>query len=145
MKYLLAIALCTALIVVGCSSPRSYPGEETDKSPTTTASGLKFIDMVEGTGETPASGSIVVVHYTGYLADGKPFDSSVDRDEPFRFPLGMGHVIRGWDEGVATMKVGGKRKLIIPSHLGYGERGVPGVIPPNAELVFDVELISINM
>jgi peptidylprolyl isomerase len=107
-----------------------------------TGSGLKYIDMVIGEGDTPPQGSKVTVHYSGYLTDGKKFDSSVDRKEPFQFVLGMGRVIKGWDEGVATMKVGGKRKLIIPPQLGYGARGAGSVIPPNAELIFDVELLD---
>lgn len=110
----------------------------------TTASGLKYIDDTEGTGETPKAGQTVTVHYTGTLTDGKKFDSSKDRDEPFSFTIGIGQVIKGWDEGVMTMKPGGKRKLTIPPELGYGSRGAGGVIPPNATLVFDVELISIK-
>ena len=110
----------------------------------TTASGLKYTDHVEGTGETPKPGQTVTVHYTGTLTDGKKFDSSKDRDEPFSFTIGIGQVIKGWDEGVMTMKPGGKRKLTIPPELGYGSRGAGGVIPPNATLVFDVELISIK-
>ncbi|NOS85848.1 MAG: FKBP-type peptidyl-prolyl cis-trans isomerase [Ignavibacteria bacterium] len=110
----------------------------------TTPSGLKYVDEVEGTGESPSTGQKVTVHYTGTLESGKKFDSSKDRDEPFSFTIGVGQVIKGWDEGVATMKVGGKRKLIIPSDLGYGPRGAGGVIPPNATLLFDVELISIK-
>ncbi len=110
----------------------------------TTASGLKYTDEVVGTGESPKKGETVTVHYTGTLTDGKKFDSSKDRDEPFSFTIGVGQVIKGWDEGVLSMKVGSKRKLIIPSDLGYGSRGAGGVIPPNATLLFDVELISIK-
>ncbi len=110
----------------------------------TTETGLKYQDMVVGTGETPQRGQTAVVHYTGWLTDGKKFDSSVDRGTPFEFPVGMGRVIKGWDEGVASMKVGGKRKLTIPPELGYGERGAPGAIPPNATLIFDVELLEIK-
>ena len=110
----------------------------------TTPSGLKYIDEVVGTGPSPKSGKSVTVHYTGRLADGKKFDSSHDRNKPFVFAIGVGHVIKGWDEGVLTMKVGGKRKLIIPPNLGYGAAGAGGVIPGNAELHFDVELISVE-
>ena len=110
----------------------------------TTRSGLKYVEVQLGTGRTAEKGMPVRVHYTGRLADGKKFDSSVDRKEPFQFTLGVGEVIRGWDEGVAGMKVGGKRKLIIPSTLAYGPRGVPGAIPPNAELTFDVELLGVG-
>ncbi|HCV42004.1 MAG TPA: peptidylprolyl isomerase [Bacteroidetes bacterium] len=109
-----------------------------------TSSGLKYIDTVVGTGDSPKQGSTVTVHYTGYLTDGKKFDSSVDRKEPFQFVIGVGGVIKGWDEGVASMKAGGKRKLIIPPQLGYGARGAGNLIPPNAELVFDVELIKVK-
>ena len=111
---------------------------------TTTASGLIFEDLVTGEGDTAAAGIEVTVHYTGWLTDGKKFDSSKDRNDPFMFPLGAGHVIRGWDEGVQGMKVGGKRKLTIPPALGYGARGAGGVIPPDATLVFEVELLAIN-
>jgi peptidylprolyl isomerase len=113
----------------------------------TTASGLQYTDTVVGTGASPA-GKTAVVHYTGWLyengAKGKKFDSSVDRNEPFDFPVGQGRVIKGWDEGVATMKVGGKRTLIIPPALGYGASGAGGVIPPNATLIFDVELLGVK-
>lgn len=108
----------------------------------TTASGLKYIEMVVGTGATPAAGQMVEAHYTGWLTDGKKFDSSRDRGQTFGFPLGQGRVIKGWDEGIGTMKIGGRRLLIIPPGLGYGERGAGGVIPPNATLVFDVELLG---
>lgn len=110
----------------------------------TNPSGLKYIDEVVGTGASPKHGKTVTVHYTGRLTDGKKFDSSVDRNKPFSFIIGVGQVIKGWDEGVLSMKVGGKRKLIIPASLGYGARGAGGVIPPNAELHFDVELISVE-
>lgn len=109
-----------------------------------TASGLEYVDEVEGKGASPKKGQTVIVHYTGWLTDGKKFDSSRDRNEPFAFQIGVGQVIPGWDEGVMTMKVGGKRKLTIPPDLGYGKRGAGGVIPPNATLLFDVELIDIK-
>ncbi|MEE9356883.1 FKBP-type peptidyl-prolyl cis-trans isomerase [Candidatus Vondammii sp. HM_W22] len=108
-----------------------------------TDSGLKYEDLAEGEGETAASGQTVVVHYTGWLTDGTKFDSSVDRNDPFSFPLGVNRVIRGWDEGVQGMKIGGKRKLTIPPQLGYGAAGAGGAIPSNATLVFDVELLEI--
>jgi FKBP-type peptidyl-prolyl cis-trans isomerase len=112
--------------------------------PTTTASGLKYYDLKKGTGAEAKAGSNVKVHYTGWLTDGKKFDSSLDRGQPFEFRLGAGMVIKGWDEGVAGMKVGGKRQLQIPAALGYGARGAGGVIPPNADLVFDVELLGVS-
>ena len=111
---------------------------------TTTASGLVFEELVVGTGKTAASGQKVSVHYTGWLTNGTKFDSSKDRGEPFVFPLGKGNVIKGWDEGVAGMKIGGKRKLTIPPQLGYGARGAGNVIPPNATLVFEVELLDVK-
>lgn len=114
----------------------------------TTPSGLKIIDTAIGTGATPRPGQICVMHYTGWLyqngAKGQKFDSSVDRGRPFEFPLGQRRVIAGWDEGVATMKIGGKRTLIIPPELGYGARGAGGIIPPNATLIFDVELLDVK-
>ena len=110
----------------------------------TTPSGLQYIDIEEGTGETPQAGQTVVVHYTGWLTNGTRFDSSVTRDQPFEFVLGVGQVIPGWDEGLATMKVGEKRRLTIPPELAYGDVGVPPQIPPNATLIFDVELLEIR-
>ncbi len=109
-----------------------------------TDSGLKIEDLTEGEGDLAVAGQQVTVHYTGWLTSGSKFDSSLDRNDPFRFKLGAGMVIPGWDEGVAGMKVGGKRKLTIPPHLGYGARGAGGVIPPNATLVFDVELLAVG-
>lgn len=110
----------------------------------TTASGLKYEDLVVGTGATARAGSDVTVHYTGWLENGTKFDSSRDRGEPFTFRLGTGMVIPGWDEGVAGMQVGGKRKLIIPPQLAYGATGAGGVIPPNATLIFEVELLDVK-
>jgi peptidylprolyl isomerase len=109
-----------------------------------TASGLKYVDIIEGTGATPQTGQRVSVHYTGTLENGTKFDSSVDRGQPYEFRLGTGAVIKGWDEGLASMKVGGKRKLIIPPALGYGQRGNPPDIPPNSILLFDVELVGVR-
>lgn len=107
-------------------------------------SGLKYIDLEVGEGPAAVSGKEVTVHYTGTFPDGKKFDSSVDRSEPFAFKLGAGHVIKGWDEGVAGMRIGGKRKLFIPPSLGYGKKGAGSVIPPNADLCFEVELLGVE-
>ena len=115
----------------------------------TTATGLKYVDTLVGTGAAPMQGRTCLVHYTGWLNDGrgghgKKFDSSLDRHEPLAFPVGVGRVIKGWDEGLLSMKVGGKRTLYIPSYLGYGPRGAGGDIPPNADLIFDVELVGVQ-
>lgn len=111
----------------------------------TTASGLKYVVITEGTGPAPQAGNLVGAHYTGWLLDGTKFDSSRDRGTPLQFPIGQGRVIRGWDEGLMAMKAGGRRLLIIPPDLAYGERGTPnGPIPPNATLIFDVELMSVT-
>jgi FKBP-type peptidyl-prolyl cis-trans isomerase len=119
-------------------------GDTKETTMTTTPSGLQYEDLQEGSGAAAKSGDTVEVHYTGWLTNGKKFDSSVDRGQPFSFQLGAGRVIKGWDEGVAGMKPGGKRKLTIPSALGYGTRGAGGVIPPNADLVFEVELLKVR-
>jgi FKBP-type peptidyl-prolyl cis-trans isomerase len=121
------------------ASPTKVEGD-----PTRTRSGLEYWDIKTGDGATAVAGKPVRVHYTGWLTNGTKFDSSVDRGQPLSFPLGAGRVIKGWDEGVAGMKVGGKRQLRIPPDLGYGPRGAGGVIPPNATLVFDVELVEVG-
>jgi FKBP-type peptidyl-prolyl cis-trans isomerase FkpA len=124
-----------------------FQKKASDMSFTTTPSGLQYEDTLEGAGDTAQAGAYVSVHYTGWLYEGgvkgAKFDSSKDRGTPFEFPLGAGHVIRGWDEGVQGMKVGGARTLVIPAELGYGARGAGGVIPPNATLMFDVELLAV--
>ena len=142
----LALALAGAiLLAAGATTPAAA---QTPGSTMTTASGLKIQDATVGAGATPKTGQTCVMHYTGWLyengAKGRKFDSSLDRGQPFEFPIGQGRVIKGWDEGVASMKVGGKRTLIIPPELGYGARGAGGVIPPNATLIFDVELIEVT-
>ncbi|HZL31436.1 MAG TPA: FKBP-type peptidyl-prolyl cis-trans isomerase [Pseudolabrys sp.] len=138
-----ALALLTAGVGTACPAIAQTVGKFM-----TTSSGLQIKDTQVGTGASPQRGQTCVMHYTGWLytngIKGKKFDSSVDRDEPFEFPIGMSRVIKGWDEGVASMKVGGKRTLIIPPALGYGERGAGGVIPANATLMFDVELLGIK-
>jgi peptidylprolyl isomerase len=141
MKRFMKLALIGILSTV-IASP-AFAAQDAAKT-VTTASGLKYIDVVVGKGASPMAGKQVKVHYTGTLENGKKFDSSVDRKKPFSFLIGVGQVIPGWDEGVMTMKVGGKRKLIIPSRLGYGSRGAGGDIPPNATLLFDVELLDVS-
>jgi peptidylprolyl isomerase len=143
------MAVAAALALSGAvSSINPAIAEPQGSSMTTTPSGLQYEDTVVGTGAAPETGQICVMHYTGWLyQDGKKgakFDSSLDRGKPFEFPIGTGRVIKGWDEGVASMKVGGKRTLIIPAALGYGARGAGGVIPPNATLMFDVELLGVK-
>jgi len=162
------IVVCVVVLVVSqftnqpnASADRLTPNQPqiaqvTEKKPTsntmfaednkvvTTDSGLKYVVLNEGTGAIPKTGQTVVVHYTGTLEDGTKFDSSRDRGQPFSFKLGVGQVIKGWDEGLSTMKVGDRRKLTIPPELGYGARGAGGVIPPNATLIFDVELLKLS-
>ena len=144
---LAAFALAAALAGTAAVAPTMTSAQTTGKT-MTTASGLKITDSKVGTGASPQPGQTCVMHYTGWLYEngvkGKKFDSSVDRGQPFEFPIGRRQVIGGWDEGVATMKVGGKRTLIIPPELGYGARGAGGVIPPNATLMFDVELLGVK-
>ena len=141
---LVAIALA-GLLAAGTSTQAAA---QAAGSTMTTASGLQITDTQVGTGATPRPGQICVMHYTGWLyvngTKGKKFDSSVDRGQPFEFPIGRHQVIAGWEEGVASMKVGGKRTLVIPPELGYGARGAGGVIPPNATLIFDVELLDVK-
>jgi FKBP-type peptidyl-prolyl cis-trans isomerase FkpA len=150
-----SILLGTVLFYGSLAGPFGASGAEQPKAATDTTmntktdSGLEFKDLVVGTGAQASAGQHVSVHYTGWLQNpdgsaGKKFDSSVDRGQPFDFTLGAGRVIRGWDEGVAGMKVGGKRRLIIPAALGYGARGAGGAIPPNATLIFDVELLGVR-
>jgi peptidylprolyl isomerase len=144
----LAVAIAVGTITISLAVAPSGVLAQTAGKPMTTASGLQIIDTTVGTGASPKPGQICVMHYTGWLYEdgkkGKKFDSSVDRNEPFEFPIGQHRVIAGWDEGVASMKVGGKRTLIIPPALGYGARGAGGVIPPNATLMFDVELLGVK-
>src|ERR1700709_2618818 len=145
---LAAFSLMTALTAVVTDAPFHTATGQTAGKSMTTASGLQMTDSKAGTGASPKPGQICVMHYTGWLYEngvrGKKFDSSVDRNEPFEFPIGQRAVIGGWDEGVASMKVGGKRTLIIPPQLGYGARGAGGAIPPNATLMFDVELLGVK-
>jgi len=143
----LSIVSAIAIVLIVAFVPAATLAQTAGK-PMTTSSGLQIIDGKVGTGASPQPGQICVMHYTGWLYEngqkGKKFDSSVDRNEPFEFPIGQRRVIAGWDEGVATMKVGGKRTLVIPPALGYGARGAGGVIPPNATLKFEVELLDVK-
>jgi FKBP-type peptidyl-prolyl cis-trans isomerase FkpA len=156
---MLLLVLFVAATLAGCASAPAptpptpaaavtpAPASAVPASPVakevTTSSGLRYTDLVVGNGALAEDGMTVSVHYTGWLTDGTKFDSSLDRGQPFTFQLGAGQVIRGWDEGVRGMRVGGKRKLTIPPDLGYGERGAGGVIPPNATLVFEVEFVGV--
>lgn len=149
LTFVLAITSVSLQVHAVSDTPTAKPKKESAKpmeksKVTTTASGLKYEDIKIGTGESPKRGQRVTVHYTGTLKDGTKFDSSRDRNQPFTFIIGVGQVIKGWDEGVATMKVGGQRKLMIPPTLGYGASGAGNVIPPNADLNFDVELLGIQ-
>ncbi len=125
-------------------TPPKTPTKKKMSEPITTPSGLKYVETTVGTGAIPQKGQTVEVHYTGTLENGKKFDSSRDRNQTFKFQIGEGQVIKGWDEGLSTMKIGGRRQLTIPPELGYGARGAGGVIPPNAVLLFDVELIGVK-
>jgi FKBP-type peptidyl-prolyl cis-trans isomerase FkpA len=147
MRYAIISAvfmLLTSLTFISRAADMKPADKPAGGQEVTTESGLKYSDVVVGNGREAALGDTATVHYTGWLTDGKKFDSSVDRKEPFSFRVGAGQVIKGWDEGVAGMKVGGKRKLTIPPQLGYGARGAGGVIPPNATLIFDVELLGLR-
>jgi peptidylprolyl isomerase len=144
------ITICAAasLAIIGSTIMSDPSDAQSAAKPVTTSTGLQMIDTQVGTGASPRQNQTAVVHYTGWLyengAKGKKFDSSVDRGQPFEFPVGAGRVIAGWDQGVATMKVGGKRTLIVPPQLGYGAQGAGGAIPPNATLIFDVELLGVK-
>jgi peptidylprolyl isomerase len=152
--FILLISLCflmgLAMPVSAASRAGDHPSVQVPGGSTqelqviTTESGLKYSDLIVGTGSTPQKGQTVSVQYIGKLEDGSIFDSSYSRNQPFTFTLGVGQVIKGWDEGVASMQVGGKRKLMIPPELAYGSRGAGGVIPPNATLDFEVELLSVR-
>ena len=153
-KLIVLLLLAVAVVIPACSqkdakgagetAPQAAKPAAVNAQTVTTASGLAYQDVKPGTGASPVSGKQVKVHYTGWLENGTKFDSSLDRNEPFVFVIGAGQVIPGWDEGVSSMKVGGKRRLIVPSKLGYGEQGAGGVIPPNATLIFDVELLDVE-
>jgi FKBP-type peptidyl-prolyl cis-trans isomerase len=140
----LAALIAASAFVVTASAGDKPAEKKTGGRMITTESGLQYEDVVVGTGRQAQVGDTATVHYTGWLQNGTKFDSSVDRKQPFSFRVGAGQVIKGWDEGVGTMKIGGKRKLIIPPDLGYGSRGAGGVIPPNATLTFDVELLDLR-
>jgi len=155
MMFALAVTILMAMFACSpgpavCETPSERSNDMTEGPPTvsgepvTTGSGLKYIDIEPGSGDSPEPGQTVIVHYTGWLEDGKKFDSSLDRGQPFSFPIGAGRVIRGWDEGVATMQLCGQRRLIIPPELAYGPQGRPPTIPADATLIFDVELLEVR-
>ncbi|MBV9175164.1 MAG: FKBP-type peptidyl-prolyl cis-trans isomerase [Chloroflexi bacterium] len=148
MKTITVCLTVAVLLLAGCGSSAApqaaAPGTTPAPTEVTLADGLKYTDEQVGTGAEAQAGKTAVVHYTGWLMDGTKFDSSLDRNQPFSFPVGGGKVIKGWDEGVAGMKVGGKRVLIVPPELGYGSRGAGGVIPPNATLKFEVQLLDVK-
>jgi peptidylprolyl isomerase len=151
MKTLVSVLLVGAAALAVSALPANADEKSEKKGDSKmvrTPSGLQFEDVTVGTGASPKTGQTCLMHYTGWLweneAKGRKFDSSVDRGKPYPFPLGMGKVIKGWDEGISTMKVGGKRNLLVPPSLGYGERGYPGAIPPNATLYFEVELVDVK-
>lgn len=149
-KLLVVLLLIAAVAIAACSEKDTRPAAAGQNAAVpvasgekvTTPSGLSYTELVKGSGASPVAGKEVKVHYTGWLENGTKFDSSVDRGEPLVFNVGIGQVIPGWDEGVMSMKVGGKRRLVIPANLGYGAAGAGGVIPPNATLIFEVELID---
>ena len=143
---LIAALLAAAVLILtaACADPQNGKAAQTEGKEVVTPTGLKYLDLKVGEGSEAASGNVVEVHYTGRLENGTKFDSSLDRQEPYTFRLGAGEVIEGWDQGVAGMKVGGSRTLTIPPALGYGSGGAGGVIPPNATLVFDVELLGVQ-
>ena len=143
-RLLATLVLGVVFLFATACGQTAAPSTAANKSEVTMANGLKYTDDQVGTGAEATTGKTAVVHYTGWLTDGTKFDSSRDRGQPFSFPLGAGRVIRGWDEGVVGMKVGGKRTLTIPPDLGYGPRGSPPVIPPNATLKFEVELVEVR-
>jgi len=138
------LAVAFSLLTSACADPKNGKAAEAEAQETVTPTGLRYVDLKVGEGPEARAGKLVEVHYTGWLENGTKFDSSLDRNEPFSFGLGEGNVIKGWDEGVAGMKVGGKRKLTIPPNLGYGDQGAGGVIPPGATLIFEVELLGVQ-
>jgi peptidylprolyl isomerase len=148
-KIIVLLLLVAAIVIPACAQKETTPAAGVKQAPpggtavVKTSSGLTYVDIVSGNGPEPSPGKPVKVHYTGWLENGTKFDSSVDRGQPFIFAIGAGEVIPGWDEGVKTMRVGGKRKLIVPPQLGYGAGGAGNVIPPNATLIFEVELLDV--